>query len=74
MDFELFMDSFTNSIFNGTSIFGGLGTSMVNGIKVSGISLESNESRLSVPLSGTSTEMSGRNITTSLTNDNSNND
>ena len=69
MDFELFMDSFTNSIFNGTSIFGGLGTSMVNGIIVSGINLDSNGSRLSVTLSGTSTEMLGRNHTTSLTND-----
>ena len=69
MDFELFMDSFTNSIFNGTSIFGGLGTSMVNGIIVSGINLDSNGSRLLVTLSGTSTEMLGRNNTTSLTND-----
>lgn len=69
MDFELFMDSFTNSIFNGTSIFGGVGTSMVNGVKVSGISSDSNGSRLSVTLSGTPTQMLGRNNTTSLTND-----
>ena len=69
MDFELFMDSFTNSIFNGTSIFGGIGTSMVNGVKVRGINLDSNGSRLSVTVSGTPTQMSGRNNITSLTND-----
>ncbi|HEU4446881.1 MAG TPA: hypothetical protein VFR94_19575 [Nitrososphaeraceae archaeon] len=69
MDFELFMESFTNSIFNGTSIFGGVGTSMVNGVKVSGISLNSNESRLLVTLSGTPTQLLGRNDNTSLTND-----
>jgi hypothetical protein len=68
MDFELFMDSFTNSIFNGTSIFGGVGTSMVNGVKVSGISLDSNGTRLSVTLSGTPTQMLERNSTISLTN------
>ncbi|HYZ59645.1 MAG TPA: PsbP-related protein [Nitrososphaeraceae archaeon] len=69
MDIERFMESFTNSIFNGTSIFGGVGTSMVNGVKVSGISLDSNESRLLVTLSGTPTQLLGRNNTTSLTND-----
>ncbi|HEU4444411.1 MAG TPA: hypothetical protein VFR94_07055, partial [Nitrososphaeraceae archaeon] len=37
MDFDLFLDSFANSIFNGTSTFGGVGTSIVNGIEVSGI-------------------------------------
>lgn len=69
MDFELFMESFTNSIFNGTSIFGGVGASMVNGVKVSGISLDSNKSRLLVTLSGTPTQLLGRNNNTSLTND-----
>lgn len=69
MDFELFMESFTNSIFNGTSIFGGVGASMVNGVKVSGISLDSNESRLLVTLSGTPTQLLGRNNNTGLTND-----
>jgi hypothetical protein len=69
MDFQLFMDSFTNSIFNGTSIFGGVGTSMVNGVKVSGIISDSSGSRLSVTLSGTPTQMLGTNNTTSLTND-----
>ena len=68
MDFQLFMDSFANSIFNGTSIFGGVGTSMVNGVKVSGISSDNNGSRLSVTLSGTPTQMLGRYNTTSTTN------
>lgn len=40
---ELFMNSFANSIFNGSSVFGAFGTSMVNGIKVSGISLSGGE-------------------------------
>ena len=69
MDFQLFMDSFANSIFNGTSIFGGVGTSMVNGVKVSGIISDSSRSRLSVTLSGTPTQMLGTNNTTGLTND-----
>jgi hypothetical protein len=69
MDFQLFIESFTNSIFNGTSIFGGVGASMVNGVKVSGISLDSNGSRLLVTLSGTPSQLLGRNNTTSLTND-----
>jgi hypothetical protein len=64
MDFDMFMNSFANSIFNGTSIFGGLGTSMVNGVKVSGIGLDNNGSRLSVTLSGTPTEALGGNNTT----------
>ena len=42
---------------------------MVNGVKVSGISSDSNGSRLSVTLSGTPTQLLGRNNTTSLTND-----
>jgi hypothetical protein len=41
-DFQMFMDSFTNSIFNGSSVFGGVGTSMINGIKVSGINFQDN--------------------------------
>lgn len=69
MDFQLFMDSFANSIFNGTSIFGGVGTSMVNGVKVSGIISDSSRSRLSVTLSGTPTQMLGTNNTNGLTND-----
>ena len=39
-DFERFMNSFADSIFNGSSTFGAVGTSMVNGIKVSGITIE----------------------------------
>ena len=39
-DFEQFMNSFANSIFNCSSTFGAVGTSMVNGIKVSGITIE----------------------------------
>jgi hypothetical protein len=39
-DFKQFMNSFADSIFNGSSTFGAVGTSMVNGIKVSGISIE----------------------------------
>ncbi len=42
---QLFMDSFTNSIFNGTSIFGGVGTSLVDGIKISGISIIDNKNQ-----------------------------
>jgi hypothetical protein len=40
LDFEQFMNSFADSIFNGSSTFGAVGTSMVNGIKVSGITIE----------------------------------
>lgn len=39
-DFKQFMNSFADSIFNGSSTFGAIGTSMVNGIKVSGITIE----------------------------------
>jgi hypothetical protein len=57
MDFDLFLDSFANSIFNGTSTFGGVGTSIVNGIEVSGITIDKNQNRLSVILSNTATEV-----------------
>jgi hypothetical protein len=57
MDFDLFLDSFANSIFNGTSTFGGVGTSIVNGIEVSGITIDKSENRLSVILSNTATEV-----------------
>lgn len=56
MDFDLFLDSFANSIFNGTSTFGGVGTSIVNGIEVSGITIDKSQNRLSVILSNTATE------------------
>src|SRR5918994_6931086 len=51
MDFDLFLDSFANSIFNGTSAFGGVGTSIVNGVEVSGITIDKSQNRLSVILS-----------------------
>ncbi len=57
MDFDLFLDSFANSIFNGTSTFGGVGTSIVNGIEVSGITIDKSQNRLSVILSKTATEV-----------------
>jgi hypothetical protein len=57
MDFDLFLDSFANSIFNGTSTFGGVGTSIVNGIEVSGITIDKGQNRLSVILSNTATEV-----------------
>lgn len=57
MDFDLFLDSFANSIFNGTSTFGGVGTSIVNGIEVSGITIDKSQNRLSVILSNTATQV-----------------
>lgn len=57
MDFDLFLDSFANSIFNGTSTFGGVGTSIVNDIEVSGITINKSQNRLSVILSNTATEV-----------------
>ena len=65
----MFMNSFANSIFNGSSIFGGLATSMVNDVKVSGIGLDNNGSQLSVTLSGIPQEVLGGNNTASTTND-----
>jgi hypothetical protein len=55
MDFSMFMDSFANSIFNGTSTFAGAGTSIVDGVEVSGISLDKSQNQLSVTLSRTTT-------------------
>ena len=57
MDFDLFLESFANSIFNGTSTFGVVGTSIVNGIEVSGITINKSQNRLSVILSNTATEV-----------------
>jgi hypothetical protein len=68
MDFNMFVDSFANSIFNGTSVFGGLGTSMVEGVRVSGIALNNNGT-LSVTLSGSPIMALGMNGTTNVTND-----
>jgi len=61
MDFGLFMDSFANSIFNGTSTFAGVGISIVNGVEVSGISLDKSQNQLSVILSHTATQAGGGN-------------
>jgi hypothetical protein len=66
MDFSMFMDSFANSIFNGTSAFAGVGTSIVDGIEVSGISLDKSQNQLSITLSRTATTQvqgSNNNIT-----------
>jgi hypothetical protein len=60
-DFSMFMDSFANSIFNGTSTFAGLGTSIVDGVEVSGISLDKSQNQLSVTLSHTATQVGGGN-------------
>ncbi len=51
MGLGMFMDSFANSIFNATSTFAGVGTSIVDGLEVSGISLDKNQNRISVTLS-----------------------
>jgi hypothetical protein len=70
MDFDLFMDSIANSIFNGTSTFAGVGTSIVDGIDVSGISLDKSQNKLSVILSRTATtqgEEDNNNITSTDT-------
>jgi len=70
MDFGLFMDSIANSIFNGTSTFAGLGNSIVDGIDVSGISLDKSQNKLSVMLSRTATtqvEGDNNNITSTDT-------
>jgi hypothetical protein len=61
MDFTMFMDSFANSIFNGTSTFAGVGTSIVDGVEVSGISLDKSQDQLSVTLSRTATQGEGSN-------------
>lgn len=41
-NFQMLVDSFTNSIFNGSSVFGAVGTSLVKGIEVSGINFQDN--------------------------------
>jgi hypothetical protein len=69
-DFGMFMDSFTNSIFNGTSTFAGVGTSIVDGVEVSGISFDKSQNQLSVTLSRTVAqgEKSNNDITSTDTN------
>jgi hypothetical protein len=64
MDFGMFMDSFANSIFNGTSTFAGVGTSIVDGVQVSGISLDKSQNQLSITLSSTATQVRGANNVT----------
>jgi hypothetical protein len=65
-DFQMFMDSFANSIFNGSSIFSGIGTSMVNGIKVSGINTQDSNNdtnaRVTVSLSADSSTAINNNM------------
>jgi hypothetical protein len=53
MDFGLFTESLANSIFEGTSTFAAVGTSIVDGVEVSGISLDKSQNKLSVTLSRT---------------------
>jgi hypothetical protein len=60
MDSGLFLDSFANSIFNGTSTFAGVGTSIVDDIDVSGISLDKSQNKLSVTLSRAATTQAVR--------------
>jgi hypothetical protein len=61
MDFGIFMDSFANSIFNGTSTFAGVGTSIVDDVEVSGISLDKSQNQLAVTLSHRATQVEGSN-------------
>jgi hypothetical protein len=68
MDFSMFMDSFANSIFNGTSTFAGVGTSMVDGVEVSGINLDKSQNLLSVTLDrSTQVQLSNNSITSTDT-------
>jgi hypothetical protein len=60
MDFGLIMDSFANSIFNGTSTFAGVGTSIVDGLEVSGIILDKSQNQLSVTVSDTAAKQAER--------------
>ena len=60
MDFGLILDSFANSIFNGTSTFAGVGTSIVDGLQVSGIILDKSQNQLSVTVSGTTAKQAER--------------
>jgi hypothetical protein len=66
MDFAMFMDSFANSIFNGTSTFAGVGTSIVDDIEVSGIRFDKSQNQLSVTLSHTATQI-GENYSNNIT-------
>jgi|GEM_PF-6515689 len=61
MDFSMFMDSFANSIFNATSTFAGVGTSIVDGVEVSGINLDKSQNQLSVTLDRSAIQVHGSN-------------
>ncbi len=61
MDFSMFMDSFANSIFNATSTFAGVGTSIVDGVEVSGINFDKSQNQLSITLSRSAIQVQGRN-------------
>ena len=65
MDFSMFMDSFANSIFNGTSTFAGVGTSIVDGVEVSGINLDKSQNQLSVTLDRSAIQVQRSNSITS---------
>ena len=70
MDFGLFTESVANSIFDGTSTFAAVATSIVDGVEVSGISLDKSQNKLSVILSRTATtqvEGDNNNITSTDT-------
>lgn len=67
MDFSMFMDSFANSIFNATSTFAGLGTSIVDGVEVSGINLDKSQNQLSITLSRSAIQGSNNSITSTDT-------
>jgi hypothetical protein len=61
MDFSMFMDSFANSIFNATSTFAGVGTSIVDGVEVSGINFDKSQNQLSITLSRSAIQEQGSN-------------
>src|ERR671915_309074 len=61
MDFSMFMDSFANSIFNATSTFAGVGTSIVDGVEVSGINFDKSQNQLSITLSRSAIQVQGSN-------------
>ena len=67
MEFGMFMDSFANSIFNGTSTFAGVGTSIVDDVEVSGISLDKSQNQLAVTLSHRATQVEGSNNNLTVT-------
>jgi hypothetical protein len=62
IDFSMFMNSFANSMFNGTSTFASVGTSIVDGVEVNDVSLDKIQNQLSVTLSRTAaTQVQGSN-------------